>query len=42
MEHSEEYKTLLIQAIHRCATKFAEVADSVVIVLLDFLAGLLC
>jgi len=39
MEHGEEYKTLLIQAIHRCATKFAEVADSVVLVLLDFLAG---
>lgn len=39
MEHGEEYKTLLIQAIHRCATKFAEVADSVVLVLLDFLSG---
>ena len=39
MEHGEEYKTLLIQAIHRCATKFAEVADSVVLVLLDFLQG---
>ncbi len=39
MEHSEEYKTLLIQAIHKCATKFAEVADSVVLVLLDFLSG---
>lgn len=39
MEHGEEYKTLLIQAIHKCATKFAEVADSVVLVLLDFVAG---
>lgn len=39
IEHAEEYKALLIQAIHRCATRFAEVADSVVLVLLDFLAG---
>ena len=39
MENGEEYKTLLIQAIHKCATKFAEVADSVVLVLLDFVAG---
>lgn len=39
MEHGEEYKTLLIQAIHKCATRYAEVADSVVLVLLDFLAG---
>ncbi len=39
LDHGEEYKTLLIQSIHRCATKFAEVADSVVLVLLDFLSG---
>jgi coatomer subunit beta len=39
IEHAEEYKALLIQAIHRCATRFAEVADSVVLVLLDFLSG---
>lgn len=39
MESGEEYKALLIAAIHRCATKFAEVADSVVLVLLDFLGG---
>lgn len=39
MEQGDAYKNLLIQAIHRCATKFAEVADSVVLVLLDFLAG---
>ena len=39
LEHGEEYKKLLIQSIHKCATKFAEVADSVVLVLLDFLSG---
>lgn len=39
MEHGEEYKALLIQAIHKCATRYAEVADSVVLVLLDFLGG---
>ena len=39
MEHGEEYKGLLIQAIHKCATRYAEVADSVVLVLLDFLGG---
>ena len=39
LEHGEEYKTLLINAIHRCATRYAEVADSVVLVLLDFLGG---
>ena len=39
MEHGDEYKSLLINAIHKCALKFAEVADSVVLVLLDFLAG---
>jgi hypothetical protein len=39
LEHGDEYKALLIQAIHKCATRFAEVADSVVLVLLDFLSG---
>ena len=39
LEHGDEYKALLIQAIHKCATRFAEVADSVVLVLLDFLGG---
>jgi coatomer subunit beta len=39
LEHGDEYKSLLIQAIHRCATRYAEVADSVVLNLLDFLAG---
>lgn len=39
LEHGEEYKGLLIQAIHKCATRYAEVADSVVLVLLDFLSG---
>lgn len=39
LEHGDEYKNLLIQAIHKCATRFAEVADSVVLVLLDFLGG---
>ena len=39
LEHGEEYKSLLIQAIHRCATRYAEVADSVVLALLDFLGG---
>jgi len=39
LEHGEEYKSLLIQAIHKCATRYAEVADSVVLVLLDFLGG---
>ncbi|RYH25815.1 hypothetical protein EON65_15195 [archaeon] len=39
LEHSTEYKALLINTIHKCATKFAEVADSVVLVLLDFLSG---
>jgi coatomer subunit beta len=39
MEQGKEYKHLLINAIHRCAMKFAEVADSVVLVLLDFVAG---
>lgn len=39
MENGEEYKTSLIQAIHKCALKYAEVADSIVLVLLDFLSG---
>ena len=39
MEHGDEYKSLLISSIHRCATRYAEVADSVVLVLLDFLGG---
>ena len=39
MDHGDEYKSLLIQAIHRCATRYAEVADSVVLALLDFLGG---
>ncbi|CAE7550965.1 unnamed protein product [Symbiodinium microadriaticum] len=39
IEHGEEYKALLIQSIHKCAIRFAEVADSVVLVLLDFLSG---
>jgi coatomer subunit beta len=39
MENGEEYKTSLIQAIHKCALKYAEVADSIVLVLLDFLNG---
>ena len=39
LEHGDEYKSLLINAIHRCATRYAEVADSVVLVLLDFLSG---
>jgi coatomer subunit beta len=39
MEQGEEYKALLIQSIHKCATRFSEVADSVVLVLLEFLAG---
>lgn len=39
MEHGEEYKAMLINSIHKCATRFSEVADSVVLVLLEFLAG---
>ena len=39
LEHGDEYKHLLIQAIHKCATRYAEVADSVLLVLLDFLGG---
>eukprot|EP01035_Chromulina_nebulosa_P019621 gene19621-25530_t len=39
LENSDEYKLLLINAIHKCATRFSEVADSVVLVLLDFISG---
>lgn len=39
LEHGDEYRVLLIQAIHKCATRYAEVADSVVLILLDFLSG---
>lgn len=39
LEHGDEYKSLLISAIHKCAIRYAEVADSVVLVLLDFLSG---
>eukprot|EP00752_Nemacystus_decipiens_P004504 g4112.t1 len=39
MEKGTQYRTLLIQAIHACATKFADVAESVVGVLMDFLNG---
>lgn len=39
LEHGDEYKALLIQSIHKCAIRYAEVADSVVLVLLDFLGG---
>ena len=39
LEHGDEYKSLLIDAIHRCALRFTEVADSVILVLLDFLGG---
>jgi len=39
IENGDDYRTLLIQAIHKCASKYAEVADSVVLILLDFLGG---
>jgi coatomer subunit beta len=39
IERGDEYKSLLIQAIHKCAIRYAEVADSVVFVLLDFVSG---
>ncbi|CAM9394792.1 unnamed protein product, partial [Phaeothamnion confervicola] len=39
MDKGTAYRTLLIQAIHTCATKFADVAESVVHVLMDFLNG---
>nr|KAJ3419124.1 coatomer subunit beta [Polyrhizophydium stewartii] len=36
-EKNNEYRQLVIQAIHSCAIKFSEVADSVVHVLMEFL-----
>ena len=39
MENGEEYKTSLIQAIHKCASRYSEVADSIVLLLLDFMSG---
>lgn len=39
LDFKEEYKRILIQAIHKCALKFAEVVDTVVLVLLEFLSG---
>ncbi len=38
-DYKEEYKTLLIQSIHKIALKYAEVVDSIVLVLLEFLSG---
>jgi coatomer subunit beta len=38
-EKGAVYRGLLIQAIHQCAVRFPEVADSVVHVLMDFLSG---
>ncbi|KAL6516908.1 hypothetical protein OROHE_018196 [Orobanche hederae] len=37
LEKNEEYRQMLIQAIHSCAVKFAEVASTVVHLLMDFL-----
>eukprot|EP00617_Octactis_speculum_P006280 CAMPEP_0185777950 /NCGR_PEP_ID=MMETSP1174-20130828/91260_1 /TAXON_ID=35687 /ORGANISM="Dictyocha speculum, Strain CCMP1381" /LENGTH=950 /DNA_ID=CAMNT_0028466523 /DNA_START=15 /DNA_END=2867 /DNA_ORIENTATION=- len=37
LEKGGAYRTMLIQAIHACAVKFPDVADSVVHVLMDFL-----
>jgi len=39
MEKGLVYRSMLIQAIHTCATKFPDVADNVVHVLMDFLNG---
>jgi coatomer subunit beta len=39
MDKSDEYRHLLVGAINTCATKFPDVAENVVQVLLDFLAG---
>eukprot|EP00842_Homolaphlyctis_polyrhiza_P006041 jgi/Hompol1/6438/HPOL_003533-RA len=36
-EKNNEYRQMIIQAIHACAIKFSEVADSVVHVLMEFL-----
>jgi coatomer subunit beta len=38
-EFADEYRQLLIQAIHKCATRFGEAADNIVLVLLDFIGG---
>lgn len=38
-EKAAVYRAMLIQAIHQCAVKFPDVADSVVHVLMDFLSG---
>lgn len=37
-EKNTEYRQLLIQSIHQCAIKFSEIAESVVDVLMDFVA----
>ena len=37
MEKGSSYRTMLIQAIHQCAVKFPDIAESVVHVLMDFL-----
>lgn len=34
-----EYREMLVKAIHKCAVKFPQVADSVVHLLMDFLSG---
>ncbi|CAM9190952.1 unnamed protein product [Chrysoparadoxa australica] len=39
LEKGSAYRTLLIQAIHNCAAKFPDVAETVVDVLMDFLSG---
>jgi hypothetical protein len=38
-EKGAVYRAMLIQAIHTCAVRFPDVADSVVHVLMDFLSG---
>lgn len=38
-EKALAYRRLLIQAIHRCAVKFPDVADAAVHTLMDFLGG---
>nr|KJB65961.1 hypothetical protein B456_010G122400 [Gossypium raimondii] len=37
LEKNEEYRQMLIQAIHSCAIKFPEVASTVVHLMMDFL-----
>jgi len=37
LEKGAAYRTMLIQAIHQCAVKFPDIAESVVHVLMDFL-----